>query len=336
MGFPNGSRSGDRDRQRVTGRGEDGDRSGLTPEAAFAALGNETRVAIVETLWQHWHGGPIPFSRLRKAVGLRDAGRFNYHVSKLRDHFVRRSDDGYELTPAGFKIAQSVVAGTGLDTARVDATTLESDCPRCGAVVELTYSDGMLRVYCTSCEGFWRDEDEYGDIATGYLFGWEFPSAGIEDRSPDEILEAALTQLFVRTASLRSGVCPDCGGRATGSLSVCPDHDPIDGICPACNRYFLGVTGWECRTCKLRFGAPSWAVAVIMPRVRSTLVAKGVEYSDDPWEVANMGYLQGWTEELAAIDPPSLALHVPTDEGEHVLRFDETGAVVEGLTGAPG
>lgn len=308
-----------------------GEGNGLDARAAYAALGNETRLTIVRTLWEHWTEGPVPFSELRRDVGMRDAGQFHYHLRQLRGHFVRSSDDGYELTPAGFKIAQSVVAGTGIDEPGFDAAVLAADCPRCGSPVELRYADGMIRLYCTDCAGFWRGADEYGSVEPGYLFGWEFPPAGLEGRDPDEILAAAVVHLFVRTRSLAAGACPDCGGRATGSLSVCGEHDPGDGVCDACGRYFLGAVGWRCATCKLLFGAPSWAVAAVNPAVRTARSDEGVGYHDEPWRLLNVGYREGWEEAVVDDDPPRLRLSIPTDGDDRELLLDENGRVVEGV-----
>jgi len=52
-------------------------------------------------------------SELRKRVGVRDSGRFRYHLEKLRGPFVEQADDGsYRLTYAGSEVVTAIVAGT--------------------------------------------------------------------------------------------------------------------------------------------------------------------------------------------------------------------------------
>ncbi|MCH7660071.1 MAG: helix-turn-helix transcriptional regulator [Euryarchaeota archaeon] len=78
----------------------------IPPEEAFALLGNETRVAIIRELGTA--DDPRSFSDLHAAVGVRDSGGFNYHLQKLVGSFVRRTDEGYELSGAGERIHESV------------------------------------------------------------------------------------------------------------------------------------------------------------------------------------------------------------------------------------
>lgn len=319
----------------------DGANEGLSPETAFALLANETRVATIEALWESWEEGPVPFSELRRDVGVRDAGQFHYHLSKLRDHFVQKveaeatADDaagdagGYELTPAGFKIAQAVVAGTGIDAPVLEDVVVDDGCPRCETDVELTYTDGAVRVYCTDCPGLWTGTDEYGAMATGYLGGWEFPPAGLADRSPEDVLDASILHMITRTEALMAGVCPDCGGPVEGTLHVCKDHDPSDGVCEACGRGFLGVTWWRCDVCKLGFGAPSWAAAVQHPTVRSLLAEEGIDYRDEPWRALHVGYEHGWNETVVSMDPLRVRIDIAIGGETRELLLNGSGSVVD-------
>ena len=67
---------------------------------------------------------------------MRDGGRFNYHLGKLRDRFVRERDGGYVLGHAGERV---VLAAGDLDPAGAAALAVGSDdggpddgCPVCG------------------------------------------------------------------------------------------------------------------------------------------------------------------------------------------------------------
>ena len=68
--------------------------AGPNATEAFSILGNETRLAILITLWDeldpfaedptdYMVGAAIPFSELRRRVGVRDPGQFHYHIDQL-------------------------------------------------------------------------------------------------------------------------------------------------------------------------------------------------------------------------------------------------------------
>jgi hypothetical protein len=61
----------------------DDDSDSLLPSEAFALFADETRVAIVEALAERTTAegtDGLSFAELRRAVGVRDAGQFNYHL----------------------------------------------------------------------------------------------------------------------------------------------------------------------------------------------------------------------------------------------------------------
>lgn len=97
---------------------------------ALEALGNEHRIAILRTLADA--DGALTFSELRERVGIDDAGRFNYHLNKLRGQFVRRAEAGYELGYAGERV---VLAAADIDPETVameQKRDTEEQCPICG------------------------------------------------------------------------------------------------------------------------------------------------------------------------------------------------------------
>lgn len=107
------------------------------PTDALAVLGDETRVAILRALAEA--DEPVPFTELRRRAGVDDAGRFNYHLSTLREYFVREEDGGYALRNAGSRIvAAAGVAGNGAPATDAGDELLEAgddepeSCPVCG------------------------------------------------------------------------------------------------------------------------------------------------------------------------------------------------------------
>ncbi|GAA0199844.1 helix-turn-helix domain-containing protein [Haladaptatus pallidirubidus] len=110
--------------------------AGDIPETAIEALGtlaSEHRIAILRELAVA--DEPLAFSELRERVGIRDTGRFNYHLSKLRERFVRETDGKYELGHAGERV---VLATTDLDAdgaatlAKAHGTDENGECAVCG------------------------------------------------------------------------------------------------------------------------------------------------------------------------------------------------------------
>jgi hypothetical protein len=92
---------------------------------ALSVLGNETRIRILQALADA--AEPLSFTELRESVGIRDTGKFNYHLTKLCEYFVRETDDGYELGHAGSR----VVAASQAAANPVPSDAVE-ECPVCG------------------------------------------------------------------------------------------------------------------------------------------------------------------------------------------------------------
>lgn len=91
---------------------------------ALSALANEIRVRILRALAEA--GEPLSFTELREAVDVRDTGKFNYHLTKLCEYFVRETDGGYELGHAGDRVVTASQHATVEDPEPVE------ECPVCG------------------------------------------------------------------------------------------------------------------------------------------------------------------------------------------------------------
>ncbi|MFB6271202.1 MAG: winged helix-turn-helix domain-containing protein, partial [Halobacterium sp.] len=62
---------------------------------AFERLSDPVRVELLRELWLEGRHDPVPYAALQDTVGVRDSGRFNYHLQRLTDVFVEKTDDGY-------------------------------------------------------------------------------------------------------------------------------------------------------------------------------------------------------------------------------------------------
>jgi len=88
----------------VGGSGTDGPAGDIAAATeTFDLLSDETRVRILVALADASAG--LRFSELRTRAGVRDAGRFNYHLEKLRGRLVEKSGEEYVLTAAGADVA---------------------------------------------------------------------------------------------------------------------------------------------------------------------------------------------------------------------------------------
>jgi hypothetical protein len=230
------------------------DLNGLSPDEAFAVLGNEIRLDIIRVLWHadaaHEYDDvtdtakTMSFSDLRRQVDIDDNGQFNYHLSQLAPHFIRQTDEGYRLSGAGKQIARTVIAVSGGEDVDFSAD-LEQRCPLCDAPMTVTYEDQWIRICCTECDGVFGDEAPQGSI-----FFSSYPAAGVTDRTPDEALTTGFYRCMLDIAYMMRDVCRECAGSITASVSVCSDHQASEGEpCPHCGTRFPVWTEQQCDTC---------------------------------------------------------------------------------------
>lgn len=80
-----------------------------SPENAFSVLGDEVRLEILLVLAEQMgEKSGLTFSELRERVGVKDSGRFNYHLDKLGDGFIKKTDDGYVPRYPGLAVVSAV------------------------------------------------------------------------------------------------------------------------------------------------------------------------------------------------------------------------------------
>lgn len=101
----------------------------LSPDEAFVALGDETRIQALQVLGRS--EPPLSFTDLRKRVGMSDPGQFNYHLDNLRGHFVRQVGDDYALRESGSRVVQAVLSGSVTGSTVLEPTSLQAPCPYC-------------------------------------------------------------------------------------------------------------------------------------------------------------------------------------------------------------
>jgi len=170
----------------------------VEPADAFGLVANETRLSILEALWNA-EESRVRFTDLRQAVEMRDSAQFNYHLDKLTDQFVQKVDDGYELRHAGEKVVRAVLAGSFTEHPTLDPIDVGDPCVECGAELQAIYDDEQLSIQCPDC---------------GYGHGeYAFPPGGLTDRTDNEILAAFDQRVRHLHCLAKDGVCPECSGR---------------------------------------------------------------------------------------------------------------------------
>lgn len=152
------------------------------------------------------------------------------------------------------------------------------------------------------------------------------PPAGLEDRTPAEVVDATVTQFLNRFDTMRSGVCTDCGGVVQSALRVCAEHDANDTPCSECNQVAAGWIDCLCDVCRRGTGAPAWLAVQTQPPVAGLLYESG-DWSDDPWPQKELGADLGYTETVVSTALPELRIAVEVD-GRHVTAtVDDEGTV---------
>jgi len=310
------------------------DVEGLAPEDAFAILGDETRLDIVRTLWEAGalyeyddlddSAATIPFSTLRRRVGVDDNGQFNYHLSKLTPHFVRQEADGYRLSGAGKKIARTVVAVAGEPDGAV-VGEVDTPCPLCGAAVTATYEDQWLRFSCTECGGL------FGDAAPeGALLNFPFPPAGVTDssRAVEDVMTTGLYRCMLDLTYMMQGVCRECTGPVRGTVSVCEDHDASEEPCETCGSPFESWGELRCETCGFGKRLPVELCILGLAPVIGFLYDQTFDVlAPSLSEVVDL--LRTQVETAVLEDPCHVAATVTADDDELTLVLDDELGVID-------
>jgi len=208
----------------------------VAPAEAFSVVASETRLAILEALWEA-DERPVGFSELRREVGMRDSAQFNYHLGKLRDHFVVKvdgeDDDGYDLRHAGKKVVRAVIAGEFNEAPDLDPWEVQGECFECGGALLADYHDEHLSIECREC---------------GSLHGeYSFPPGGLRGRDREELMRAFDQRVRHLHCLAKDGVCPECNGRM--SSEIVRDDDAlglevrVDHHCVQCDHHLLSSVG---------------------------------------------------------------------------------------------
>lgn len=273
----------------------------VPPADVFSLIADETRVAILEALWKA--DTPARFSEIRAAVGMADSAQFNYHLDRLTEQFVRKTDRGYELRTAGERVVQAILAGSFTEhpSREID---IEDPCVICGAPLRAQYDDEMLQIVCAEC---------------GHGHGeYPFPPGGLHDRTDAEILDAFDQRVRHLHCLAKDGVCPECNGRTQTNI----EHGGeccVDGslravhVCQQCGHELCSAVGLGLLD-------------------QSTVVGfyddHGVELSETPyWQLR--WCVDDHSAELVSEDPERVAVEMAAGDERLRVLADDSLSIVE-------
>jgi hypothetical protein len=300
-------------------------------EKAFGVLGNPIRVDVLRVLGDA--ADPLAFSTLYDRVDVDDSGQFNYHLDKLVGHFVRKTDDGYALARPGRRVVEAVLAGTVTGEARLERTPVDDTCEYCGSTLTVEWRAGSVELYCTGCAGRYRrthgGKPRGHDADSGYLGRLFLPPAGLADRDPDAVLDAAWRWTMSEVQALAGGICPRCSAAIDRTVLVCSDHETDECQCPNCDREHAVGVRFDCSNCILRTGGS----AVLALATETELLAFLTDHGLNPLAPDAIGRLnetyQSYDEELHTTDPLDARFTFTADGDSLTLRVDGDLSVVE-------
>jgi hypothetical protein len=283
-------------------RDERGERD-LEPAEAFSVIASETRLDILESLWE-FDDRPIRFSELFDSTDLGDSAQFNYHLQELTDQFVVKSEAGYDLSHTGGQVIRALRAGTYTHSPELDPFEVSGACTRCGGPLEAKYDDEQFSITCTDC----------GKAHSKY----SFPPGGLEDRTEDEIATAFDERVRHLHCLSADGVCPECAGRMHTTLTR-------QGEC--CLDVSLRAEH-RCERCRHSRCSPVGLVLLDEAPVAAFYDDHGITLTDRPywtlpWCVDDAYY------EVNSIDPWEIEVSIPVDGEQLRVTLDEELQVVE-------
>lgn len=279
-------------------------------EATFSLVSNDIRLNILWTLWNTYTDDPSPepepvsFSTLKDRTGVRDSGRFHYHLDELVPQFVTHHDEGYALTYAGARIVGAGFSGVYTDTdATLDAHTID-ECSNCDGTLELRYEQGHAVVDCDSCD------------ATRIM-----SAPPILVKTHDVEANPKLLGTFTMTQLQQTirGFCSLCSGPVEGEVA----DSSLDGETDDSGAVKVV---YECTECGAPFYTTATTAVLDHPVVVSLLHDAGVDYREiPPWGITRTLNPQ---ERVCDDNPVRVEVMVTVDD-ELTLVLDENLEVVK-------
>lgn len=296
----------------------------LSPENAFAILGNEVRLEVLQTLGTA--DEPLAYSELLERMDYDDPGNFSYHLDKLVGHFVGKSDEGYVLRRPGERVMEAVLSGAvTTDPVREPAET-DWPCPLCSAPIEVGYQHERVTMYCPECPGIYghRGSEDDGSTESGMLGFIPLPPSGVENRTAAEMRRVAEIWTATSMQAIARGVCPRCSGIIDHSIHVCEAHDESEGACEQCGRRFGAMASAGCANCVFDMKAPVAGHLSVYPEVMALMIEHGI----DPVAPEGIFPYAAVDETILSTDPFEACYAYTVDDDALTLTVDGDLSVI--------
>jgi DNA-binding transcriptional ArsR family regulator len=273
-----------------------------TAADAFDVLSDPLRVDILRELVGRTHlvdGSGVPFSDLRRAVGVDDTGRFNYHLGELRDSFVAKREDDYVPTYAGMRAVGTVEAGFFTQEPPAREGHIDTACPVCGDPLEVSYEDSLVSMGCP----------EHGPMVRTSV-----PPRVAEDADLAEIVAFANAETQRDLERMANGTCPVCYGDVASR-----EFERDDA-----SRLFVTL---DCEHCWMRAETPIGTTVVRHPAVVALYHEHGLDIREQYY--VNLEFAASMENAtVVAEDPVRVELRVDLEGDAVVLTLDESLDVV--------
>jgi len=193
-------------------------------EPGFAVLSHPRRLQILEALGERLREAPeepaVGFSDLRRRIDMADSGNFNYHLDQLVGRFVRKTDEGYQLTAAGLKVVAAAISGVYEAGEPLGPTPIGDDCPVCGDELTASYDGGLVTVSCPD----------------GHEFRNALPRGSVDERDLEGVLELLTLTTHQDMELASEGICPVCHAQLlwSGEPSLDDEFPHFSTQCSRC------------------------------------------------------------------------------------------------------
>lgn len=295
--------------------GEKEKNESLSAPEAFGALGNEIRLDIIRTLAEvrrlAWRWEGMSFAELRKAVGVRDAGNFSYHLNKLCSRFVVKDDDEYKLTYAGMQIARAMAAGTYTERGEHFTTETDIPCPVCDEPIIATYEYEFFTLFC---------EDDHG------AFGTALPPGATRERSPEEIIELATLDARQNVERAMEGICIHCWREMETTVPAEMTFDPETNASQTANDDHIWVQ-FDCARCGMTFWVPPGSCLLSEPPVIAFFEAHGQDLRE--YSFLDLPLISPDNATLESSSPVRVRVTIELEGDQLLVWMNSDGEIVE-------
>ncbi|MFB6233830.1 MAG: winged helix-turn-helix domain-containing protein [Halopenitus sp.] len=300
----------------------------LSPDEAFAALGNAVRLQILRTLGAA--DEPLAYSDIFDRVEYDDSSNFDYHLEQLVGHFVSKTEEGYDLWQAGQRVVEAVLSGAITDNPILEPTTIDDPCPYCGADTRVAFQQERVEMHCTECSGMGSggyknpERDRFDDHGT--LGHFLLPPAGIQDRTANEVLEAAEDWTATQIYAISRDICPRCSAPIEYSTKACENHPDDDGRCEQCEHRHAALFTANCTNCLFELTAPVATYLGNHTELMEFMIVHGI----DPRSPQGQQFVLSSVEESVLSTDPFESRFLYTVDGEALtLTVDDSLSVTE-------